>query len=52
MSRARKLTRNEKILLSKKKPLLKVENWHFKSEDNESITIVHKKTGKEKIIKK
>lgn len=40
MKQARKLKRDEKIFLSKKK--LDPDNWMVQQEDNESIVFVHK----------
>lgn len=50
MKQPRKLTRNEKIMLSKKR--LKPDNWMVQSEDSESIVLVHKTTKNTKELKK
>ena len=50
MKRAKKLTRTQKIYLSKKG--LNPDNWMVKSEDAEIITFIHKTSKKTREYKK
>ena len=51
MSRATKLTRAQKIFLSKN-TRLKPENWLAIEENRAALVIQHKKSGKVKTVKK
>lgn len=48
MKQPKKLTRTQKEMLSKEK--LVPDNWMLLNEDNISITVINKKSGKRKII--
>lgn len=48
MKQPKKLTRAQKMILTEHK--LRAENWMLKEEDNISLTVVNKKSGKIKVI--
>lgn len=48
MKQPKKLTRTQKEILSKEN--LVPDNWMLLNEDNISITVINKKSGKRKII--